>query len=291
MLLGLSSARRQTRALCSARGVPALREPRQLTRAGLGASSWPPPAGRLRWLLLHAPGHAAQLPHRLEPGQLGGDAAAGERPAGDVHERRRERVQCAGGPAPRSPPGRCTSQATGRRPRSPSTSRCRGSAPGSRRRRCGCSSATAAGGSAGPRRRSTRRCRPATGWRWRRSGRPGPRSSAPAAAPLTRTRPIVTVGLVGSRIKDAAAVSDDLLAAGAPSRDHPALGRQGAPSYFEPVFQISRPASSSSRPSPAPTTSTRCPAPVRAVPRRAARSPRSSPPTWSGRSARSPPSS
>jgi cell division protein FtsI/penicillin-binding protein 2 len=61
-------------------------------------------------------------------------------------------------------------------------------------------------------------------------------------APLTATRPIVTVGVVGSRIKDAGAVHADLLAAGAPAGATSAAlaAAKAHPTYFEPVFQISQ---------------------------------------------------
>ena len=61
-------------------------------------------------------------------------------------------------------------------------------------------------------------------------------------APLTASRPIVTVGVVGSRIKNAAAVRADLLAAGAPAAATTTAlaAAQAHPTYFEPVFQISQ---------------------------------------------------
>ncbi len=61
-------------------------------------------------------------------------------------------------------------------------------------------------------------------------------------AALTTQQPVVTVGVVGSRIKDAHAVSADLLAAGATSSQiRPALAQAKAhPSYFDPVFQVSK---------------------------------------------------
>ena len=61
-------------------------------------------------------------------------------------------------------------------------------------------------------------------------------------APLTNQHPLVTVGVVGSRIKNRRAVSADLLAAGAPSSQiRQALAQANAhPDYFEPVFQVSK---------------------------------------------------
>jgi cell division protein FtsI/penicillin-binding protein 2 len=61
------------------------------------------------------------------------------------------------------------------------------------------------------------------------------------ASSLVSTRPRVTVGVVGSRIKDAHAVGADLIAAGAPaSAVSQALALARAhPSQFEPVFTIS----------------------------------------------------
>ena len=61
-------------------------------------------------------------------------------------------------------------------------------------------------------------------------------------APLTNQHPLVTVGVVGSRIKNRRAVSADLLAAGAPSSQiRQALAQANAhPDYFEPVFQVSQ---------------------------------------------------
>jgi cell division protein FtsI/penicillin-binding protein 2 len=61
-------------------------------------------------------------------------------------------------------------------------------------------------------------------------------------APLTTQKPLVTVGVVGGRIKDAHAVSADLVAAGAPSSQiRQALAQAKAhPDYFEPVFQVSK---------------------------------------------------
>jgi hypothetical protein len=61
-------------------------------------------------------------------------------------------------------------------------------------------------------------------------------------APLTTERPLVTVGVVGSRIKNAHAVTADLIAAGATQADvRQALAQATAhPSYFDPVFQISQ---------------------------------------------------
>jgi cell division protein FtsI/penicillin-binding protein 2 len=62
------------------------------------------------------------------------------------------------------------------------------------------------------------------------------------AAPLTSEDPRVTVGVVGGRIRDAAAVLADLVAVGAPrDRAQSALTAARAhPDQFEPVFQISR---------------------------------------------------
>jgi cell division protein FtsI/penicillin-binding protein 2 len=61
-------------------------------------------------------------------------------------------------------------------------------------------------------------------------------------APLTAQHQLVTVGVVGSRIKDAAAVTADLMAAGATrSEVSAALAQAKAhPSYFDPVFQVSK---------------------------------------------------
>lgn len=61
-------------------------------------------------------------------------------------------------------------------------------------------------------------------------------------APLTVARPIVSVGIVGSRIKDRAAVSRDLLAAGATRAEvTQALAQAKAhPTFFDPVFEISK---------------------------------------------------
>jgi cell division protein FtsI/penicillin-binding protein 2 len=61
-------------------------------------------------------------------------------------------------------------------------------------------------------------------------------------APLTAGRKSVSVGVVGSRIKDAHAVSADLVAAGAtPAQAASALAQAKAhPSFFEPVFTISQ---------------------------------------------------
>jgi cell division protein FtsI/penicillin-binding protein 2 len=60
--------------------------------------------------------------------------------------------------------------------------------------------------------------------------------------PLTTQRPVVTVGVVGNRIKDSRAVSADLLAAGAGKIEvSQALAQAKAhPGYFDPVFQISK---------------------------------------------------
>ena len=61
-------------------------------------------------------------------------------------------------------------------------------------------------------------------------------------APLTTARAQVTVGVVGSRIKDARTVGADLLAAGAPrAQVSQALALAKAhPGFFEPVFTVSR---------------------------------------------------
>jgi len=63
-----------------------------------------------------------------------------------------------------------------------------------------------------------------------------------AGAPLTAQRNLVTVGVVGSRIKDAKAVGADLIAAGAPPAPvSQALALAKAhPTLFEPVFQITQ---------------------------------------------------
>jgi cell division protein FtsI/penicillin-binding protein 2 len=63
-----------------------------------------------------------------------------------------------------------------------------------------------------------------------------------AGAPLTTQRPLVMVGVVGGRIKNAHAVSADLLAAGASQTQvSQALAQAKAhPSYFEPVFEVSK---------------------------------------------------
>ena len=63
-----------------------------------------------------------------------------------------------------------------------------------------------------------------------------------AGAPLTSERKLVTVGVVGSRIKDAHAVAADLLAAGATKTEiDQALAQAKAhPTYFDPVFQVSK---------------------------------------------------
>ena len=61
-------------------------------------------------------------------------------------------------------------------------------------------------------------------------------------APLTAAQHLVNVGLVGSRIKNADQVSADLIGAGAtPAEVRAALAQAGAhPTFFEPVFQVSR---------------------------------------------------
>jgi cell division protein FtsI/penicillin-binding protein 2 len=60
-------------------------------------------------------------------------------------------------------------------------------------------------------------------------------------APLVTARGLITVGVVGSRIKDAKAVKRDLLAAGAAAAqtDQALAQAKAHPSYFDPVFQIS----------------------------------------------------
>lgn len=61
-------------------------------------------------------------------------------------------------------------------------------------------------------------------------------------AALTTEQPLVTVGIVGGRVKDASAVSADLAAAGATGaevRQAVAQAKQH-PTYFEPVFQVSK---------------------------------------------------
>lgn len=62
-------------------------------------------------------------------------------------------------------------------------------------------------------------------------------------ASLTTQHPLVTVGVVGSRIKNARAVGADLVAAGATRTEvNQALAAAKAyPTYFEPVFQVSQP--------------------------------------------------
>jgi hypothetical protein len=61
-------------------------------------------------------------------------------------------------------------------------------------------------------------------------------------APLVAARTLVTVGVVGSRIKNARAVGADLIAAGAPQAAVAiALTQAKAhPTFFEPVFQVSQ---------------------------------------------------
>jgi cell division protein FtsI/penicillin-binding protein 2 len=60
--------------------------------------------------------------------------------------------------------------------------------------------------------------------------------------PLTSERQLVTVGLVGNRIKDPHAVTADLLAAGATKSevDQGLAQAKAHPTYFDPVFQVSR---------------------------------------------------
>ena len=61
-------------------------------------------------------------------------------------------------------------------------------------------------------------------------------------APLVTSHDLVTVGIVGNRVKDAAAVSADLLAAGATQAEvKQALALAKAhPGEFDPVFQITQ---------------------------------------------------
>jgi cell division protein FtsI/penicillin-binding protein 2 len=60
--------------------------------------------------------------------------------------------------------------------------------------------------------------------------------------PLTTDRPRVTVGVVGSRIKQARTVKADLIAAGATAAEVAAALAQAKahPDYFDPVFQVSQ---------------------------------------------------
>jgi len=60
-------------------------------------------------------------------------------------------------------------------------------------------------------------------------------------APLVTAHGLITVGVVGSRIKDPKAVRRDLLAAGAPAAqaDQALAQAKAHPGYFDPVFQIS----------------------------------------------------
>jgi cell division protein FtsI/penicillin-binding protein 2 len=62
-----------------------------------------------------------------------------------------------------------------------------------------------------------------------------------AGEPLVVNRGLITVGIVGSRIKDPKAVRRDLLAAGAPAVqiDQALAQAKAHPGYFDPVFQIS----------------------------------------------------
>src|SRR5665213_3723659 len=61
-------------------------------------------------------------------------------------------------------------------------------------------------------------------------------------APLVTEHGLITVGVVGSRIKDPQAVKRDLLAAGAPAvqTDQALAQAKAHPSYFDPVFEISQ---------------------------------------------------
>ena len=100
-------------------------------------------------------------------------------------------------------------------------------------------SARARGSSPGARRRSIPPCAPATACSWARlaGARADPRRRRRAAGrPRTGS---ITVGVVGSRIKDPAAVRRDLLAAGRPRRRRPTRRSprpRPIPSYFDPVF-------------------------------------------------------
>ncbi len=60
-------------------------------------------------------------------------------------------------------------------------------------------------------------------------------------APLTAQGQAVTVGVVGSRIKNVAAVRGDLIAAGAPATEvsRALIQAKAHPGYFEPLFQVS----------------------------------------------------
>jgi cell division protein FtsI/penicillin-binding protein 2 len=62
-------------------------------------------------------------------------------------------------------------------------------------------------------------------------------------APLTTEHQLVTVGVVGSRIKSAAAVTADLLGAGASRTqvDQALAQAKTHPDYFDPVFEVSQP--------------------------------------------------
>ena len=61
-------------------------------------------------------------------------------------------------------------------------------------------------------------------------------------APLVTQHGLITVGVVGSRIKDPKAVKRDLLAAGAPAAqtDQALAQAKAHPGYFDPIFQISQ---------------------------------------------------
>jgi cell division protein FtsI/penicillin-binding protein 2 len=63
-----------------------------------------------------------------------------------------------------------------------------------------------------------------------------------SGAPLTADRPLVTVGVVGSRIKRAGVVKADLIAAGATQTEVATAFAQAKahPDYFDPVFQLSK---------------------------------------------------
>jgi hypothetical protein len=61
-------------------------------------------------------------------------------------------------------------------------------------------------------------------------------------APLTTERKLVTVGVVGGRIKQPPAVAADLLASGASKAevDQALAEAKAHPTYFEPVFQVTK---------------------------------------------------
>jgi cell division protein FtsI/penicillin-binding protein 2 len=60
--------------------------------------------------------------------------------------------------------------------------------------------------------------------------------------PLTTQRQVVTVGIVGNRLKDAHSVSADLLSAGANKAEvgQALVQAKAHPDYFDPVFQVSK---------------------------------------------------